>query len=149
MEKRELHKAGKITLLKNFTLFNLAGFLGFILGTAAFTITMIIYPNPTVAWLFANGIGGIAHFSANYIMQRQAKNKIVKNFIVFNVTGTVGFIVATITFAVAIIFIQNSTAAWLIGNTPGAFTHFILNDKAANIKRSHNHQTINQTKNIT
>lgn len=133
MGNRELPKQGKFDIFRNFAIFNLAGFIGFILGTAAFTASMLVFPNPTFAWLFANGVGGISHFSANYIMQRQKKEKIVKNFIVFNATGIIGFIVSTVAFAATIIYIQHPTAAWLIGSTPGALAHFILNDKAINL----------------
>lgn len=134
MSNRKLPKIGRLNILRNFAIFNLGGTIGLILGTISFTASTLLYPNPTFAWLLANGIGGISHFIANYIMQRQKKEKIVKDFIVFNASGVIGFLVATVTFAVAIIFIQHSTAAWLVGNAPGTIVHFILNDKAANIK---------------
>ncbi len=144
MGNRELPKAGRLNIFRNFAIFNLAGFIGFILGTAAFAASMLVYSNPTFAWLFANGIGGISHFSANYIMQRQKKEKIVKNFIVFNATGLIGFFVSTVAFAAAIIFIQHSTVAWLIGSAPGALAHFILNNKATNLDLKPKHQTSNK-----
>lgn len=145
---RELPKPSKFAVFKNFMIFNLAAVVGFILGTVSFTASMLVYPNPTFAWLFANGVGGISHFGANYIMQRQTKEKIVKNFIVFNATGLIGFLVASGAFAAAIIYIQgsamagligsfnitDSTAAWLIGSALGTVAHFILNDKATNLK---------------
>jgi hypothetical protein len=128
-----LPKVGKFDLSKNFIIFNLAGVIGFLLGTVSFTVSMFVFPNPTFAWLFANCIGGVAHFSANYLMQRQTKEKLVKNFVVFNATGIAGFLVATATFAVAILYIQNSTAAWLCGSLFGTFAHFMLNNKAMNL----------------
>ena len=133
----ELPKMGKFGILKNFTLFNIAAVIGFLLGTASFTVSMLLFPNPTFAWLFANGVGGLSHFAANYFMQRQTKEKIVKNFIVFNATGIIGFLVASATFAVVIIYIQNSTAAWLLGSIVGTLAHFILNHKATKQKPKH------------
>jgi putative flippase GtrA len=133
----EMPKIGTFGILKNFILFNIAAVVGFILGTFAFTGSMFIFPNPTFAWLFANAIGGLSHFAANYLMQRQTKEKIVKNFIVFNATGIIGFIVATATFAVVIIYIQDSTSAWLLGSLVGTLAHFILNHKATKQNPKH------------
>jgi putative flippase GtrA len=136
MGNRELPKLGKVAVFKNFAIFNFAAVIGFILGTAGFAVSLLVYPNPTFAWLFANGIGGVAHFAANYVMQRQTKEKkekIVKNFIVFNATGLIGFFVSTIAFAATIIYIQDPTAAWFIGSFIGTLAHFILNDKATNL----------------
>jgi putative flippase GtrA len=63
-------------------------------------------------------------------MQRQTSEKIVKNFVVFNATGIIGFLVASVMFAVAIIYIKDSTAAWLCGSVVGTLAHFVLNNKA-------------------
>ncbi|MCW4018993.1 MAG: hypothetical protein NWF00_10005 [Candidatus Bathyarchaeota archaeon] len=128
--KTELPKQGKLAVFKCFVLFNLASVVGFLLGTASFTMCMFLFPNPTFAWLFANGVGGISHFGANYIMQRQTKDKIAKNFIVFNATGMVGFLISSAMFGFAIVYIQDSTAAWLLGSAVGTFTHFVLNERA-------------------
>jgi hypothetical protein len=130
MGRSELPKSGKLAGFKCFILFNLAAVIGFLLGTASFSASMIIFLNPTFAWLFGNAIGGISHFGFNYIMQRQTKDKIAKNFIVFNATGIIGFLVASAMFAVVILYIQNSTAAWLCGSLVGTLAHFVLNDRA-------------------
>ncbi len=127
-------KFRRLAALKCFVIFNLAAVVGFILGTVSFTASMFVFPNPTFAWLFGNCIGGLSHFGANYKMQRQKKEKIVKNFIVFNATGMIGFLVATGMFAAAIIFLQNSTAAWLMGSFVGTLTHFLLNDRAMKLE---------------
>jgi putative flippase GtrA len=100
------------------------------LGTAAFSASMVLFPNPTFAWLFGNAVGGLSHFGANYLMQRQTTDKLAKNFIVFNATGVIGFIVASAMFAVTILFIQDSTIAWLSGSLVGTLSHFILNERA-------------------
>jgi putative flippase GtrA len=125
-------KSSRFKTLKCFIMFNLAAVIGFLLGTASFTSSMFMLPNPTFAWLFANAVGGLSHFGANYVLQRQTKEKIVKNFIVFNATGIIGFLVATVMFAVAIIYVQNPTASWLIGTLMGTLAHFALNQKAMN-----------------
>ena len=130
-------KSNRLAAFKCFVIFNLAAVIGFILGTISFTASMYFFPNPTFAWLLGNAVGGLSHFGANYVMQRQTKDKIAKNFIVFNVTGIIGFLVASGMFAVAILYIQNSTAAWLLGSLVGTLSHFILNDRAMklNLKR--------------
>ena len=63
-------------------------------------------------------------------MQRQTTDKIAKNFIVFNATGIIGFLVSSVMFAAAIIFIQDSTVAWLAGSLVGTLSHFLLNERA-------------------
>jgi hypothetical protein len=125
-----LPKSGKLAGFKCFILFNLAAVIGFLLGTASFTASMFTFPNPTFAWLFANAVGGLSHFGANYVLQRQTKDKIAKNFVVFNATGILSFLISSAMFAVAILYIQNSTAAWLFGSLVGTLTHFVLNDRA-------------------
>ena len=123
-------KSGKLAGFKCFILFNLAAVIGFLLGTASFTASMFTFPNPTFAWLFANAVGGLSHFGANYVLQRQTKDKIAKNFVVFNATGILSFLISSAMFAVAILYIQNSTAAWLCGSLVGTLAHFMLNDRA-------------------
>lgn len=123
-------KSGKLAGFKCFILFNLAAVIGFLLGTASFTASMFTFPNPTFAWLFANAVGGLSHFGANYVLQRQTKDKIAKNFVVFNATGILSFLISSAMFAVAILYIQNSTAAWLCGSLVGTLAHFVLNDRA-------------------
>jgi hypothetical protein len=140
MERPACPKAGKLAAMKCFVIFNLAAVVGFILGTVSFTVTMAVYDNPTFAWLFANCIGGLSHFGANYVMQKQKKEKIVKNFIVFNATGIVGFLISSTVFAITLFFTQNSTIAWisaqsstiswLSGSLFGTLTHFLLNERA-------------------
>ena len=127
-------KSGKLARFKCFILFNFAAVIGFLLGTAAFSASMVLFPNPTFAWLFGNAVGGLSHFGANYLMQRQTTDKIAKNFIVFNATGILGFLVASAMFAVVILYIQNSTSAWLLGSLVGTLAHFVLNDKAMKFK---------------
>lgn len=128
--RAELPKPGKFAVLRNLAIFNFAAVIGFILGTASFTMSMFVFPNPTFAWLFANALGGISHFGANWAMQGQAKEGIAKNFVVFNATGILGFLVASSMFAVAVFWIQDSTIAWLLGSSVGTLSHFLLNDKA-------------------
>ncbi len=139
-----MSKPGRLAGFKRLMLFNLAAVIGFLLGTASFTVSMFFFPNPTFAWLFANAVGGLSHFGANYMMQRQTTEKIAKNFIVFNATGILGFLIASAMFAVAILYIQNSTAAWLLGSLVGTLSHFILNDKAMklNLKRWNTHRLV-------
>jgi hypothetical protein len=134
MGRRELPKVNKVAVFKNFMIFNFAAVIGFVLGTAAFTGSMVVFPNATFAWLFGNVIGGISHFGANYVMQRQTKDKIVKNFVVFNATGIIGFLLSSGMFALALVCLQNSTAAWLCGSLVGTFSHFALNYGAMNFK---------------
>ena len=131
-------KSGRLSGLRCFILFNLAAVVGFILGTIAFAASLFFYPNDTFAWLFANVVGGLSHFGANYVMQRQTKDKIAKNFLVFNITGILGFLAASAIFELAIILIQNPNAAWLCGSLVGTASHFVLNDRAMklNLKRS-------------
>jgi hypothetical protein len=130
MRRKELPKPSKFAVFKSFVLFNLAAVVGFLLGTAAFAGSMFVFPNPTFSWLFGNAIGGLSHFGANFVMQRQTKEGIAKNFVVFNATGIIGFLVASAMFAVAIIFIKDSNAAWLCGSLVGTLSHFVLNHKA-------------------
>jgi hypothetical protein len=130
MRRTQLPKEGKLAVFKCFLIFNLAAVVGFLMGTASFSASMFVFPNPTFAWLFGNAVGGLSHFGANYVMQKQTKDKIAKNFIVFNATGIIGFLISSAMFAAAIIFIQNSTAAWLMGSFVGTLTHFLLNDRA-------------------
>ncbi|MCW4009132.1 MAG: hypothetical protein NWF05_00735 [Candidatus Bathyarchaeota archaeon] len=125
-----MEKTSRLAVFKSFVLFNLAAFVGFALGTVSFTASMFVYPNPTFAWLFANAVGGLSHFGANYVMQRQTKDKIVKNFVVFNATGIVGFLVSSAMFAAAILLIKDSTASWLLGCLVGTLSHYVLNDRA-------------------
>ena len=130
MRRAKIPKTGKFAMFKSMVLFNFAALIAFLLGTAAFELSMFAFPNPTFAWLFANALGGVSHFGANFVLQKQTTKGIAKNFIVFNATGIIGFLIASAMFAVAIIFIQNSTAAWFVGSLFGTMTHFILNDKA-------------------
>jgi hypothetical protein len=144
MRRSESPKSGKVAAFKRFMIFNLAAVIGFTLGTVSFTASMFIYSNATFAWLFANVIGGLSHFSANYIMQRQKKEKIVKNFVVFNVTGIAGFLISSAVFAATLLLTQNSTVAWisaqsstlawLSGSLFGTVSHFILNNRAMKIE---------------
>jgi hypothetical protein len=80
-------------------------------------------------------------------MQRQKKEKFVKNFVVFNATGIAGFLISSLVFAITILLTQNSTIAWLSSQSStlawlssslfGTLTHFLLNDRAMkiNLKR--------------
>jgi hypothetical protein len=129
MRRSEFPKTGKFAVLRNLMIFNLTAVIGFVLGTASFTASMFFFPNPTFAWLFANCIGGLSHFGTNYSMQ-QNKERIGKCFVVFNVTGILGFLASSAMFAVALIFIKNSTASWLLGSLVGTLSHFVLNYKA-------------------
>ena len=63
-------------------------------------------------------------------MQRQTKEKIVRNFVIFNTAGAIGFLVATVVFAAVILYIDNPTAAWLLGSLIGTLVHFGLNHVA-------------------
>jgi hypothetical protein len=123
-------KASRFAALRRLVLFNCAAVVGFILGTASFTASMFLYPNPTFAWLAGNVVGGLSHFAANWIMQGQSKKEIAKCFIVFNVTGILSFLFATAMFAVAEIYVHDSTASWLSGSVVGTLTHFAMNDRA-------------------
>jgi hypothetical protein len=100
------------------------------MGFASFAISMFFWPNDTFGWLLSNVVGGLSHFTANYFMQRQTTEKIAKNFLVFNVTGIIGFLFASAMFAGAIIFIQDSNVSWLLGSMVGTTTHYVLNDRA-------------------
>jgi hypothetical protein len=130
MRRSELPKAGKFAVLRNLLIFNITAVIGFILGTVSFTASMLAFANPTFAWLFANCVGGLSHFGTNWVMQGEPKDTIAKNFVVFNCTGIIGFLVSSAMFAVAILVIQNSTAAWLIGSLVGTLSHFCLNYQA-------------------
>jgi hypothetical protein len=123
-------KASKFSALRRLIIFNCAAVVGFVLGTVSFAASMFLYPNPTVAWLAGNCVGGLSHFAANYIMQGQSKNEIAKCFIVFNATGILSFLFATIMFAVAEIYVQEPTASWLLGSVVGTMSHFVMNDRA-------------------
>jgi hypothetical protein len=137
MKGKDLPKPSRLAVFKSFILFNLAAVVGFLMGTASFAGSMFFFPNPTFAWLFGNAVGGLSHFGANFVMQKQTKEGIAKNFVVFNATGIIGFLVSSAMFAAAIIFIQDSTAAWLCGSLVGTLSHFVLNDRAMklNLKR--------------
>jgi hypothetical protein len=137
MRRTELPKPGKFAVIRNLMIFNFAAVIGFLLGTASFTVSMFLFPNPTFAWLVANAFGGVSHFGANWMMQGQSKDKIAKNFVVFNATGILGFLAASAMFAVAILCIQDSTASWVLGSMVGTLLHFVLNDRAMklNFKR--------------
>ena len=130
MRRSEFPKTGKFAVLRNLAIFNFTAIIGFVLGTASFTASMFFFPNPTFAWLFANCAGGLSHFGTNYVMQGQTKETIAKDFVVFNATGILGFLVSSAMFAVAILCTQNSTAAWLLGSLVGTLSHFALNYKA-------------------
>ena len=134
MRRTELPKPSKVAVFKSFVIFNVAAVVGFLLGTVSFGASMLLLPNATFAWLFGNAVGGLSHFGANFVMQRQKKEKIAKNFVVFNATGIIGFLVASVMFAAAIIFVQDSTAAWLCGSLIGTMSHFVLNDRAMKIQ---------------
>ena len=138
MDNKEMPKVGKFAVFKSFIIFNLAALVGFILGTAAFGALMYVYLNPTVAWLFANGIGGISHFGSNYIMQRyiRTKKKIIKNLIIFYTAGIIALLVSTIVFEVVIILIQEPIIAWVTGSLIGTLVHFIFNRKAISLSKS-------------
>ncbi len=139
MRRSDFTKTGKFAALRRLLIFNSAAFVGFILGTASFTASMFLYPNPTFAWLFGNCVGGLSHFGANWVMQGQSKKELGKCFVVFNATGILSFLFASGMFAVSEVFIQNSTSSWLLGSVVGTLTHFVMNDKAVNInfKRGH------------
>ena len=129
MRRSDFTKAGKFAALRNLIIFNFAAVVGFVLGTVSFTTSMFLVPNPTFAWLFANCVGGLSHFGANWWMQGE-KEKIGKCFVVFNATGILGFLVASAMFAVAVLYIQDSTVSWLLGSLVGTLSHFVLNYKA-------------------
>jgi hypothetical protein len=135
-------KLGKFSTLRRLIIFNFAALVGFILGTISFWASMFLFPNPTFAWLFGNAVGGISHFGANYVMQGQSKKEITKCFVVFNATGFIGFLVASLMFAVTIIFINESTIAWFLGSLVGTMAHFVMNDMGMKIdlKNFRNHR---------
>ncbi len=134
MRRSDFTKAGKFAALRRLIIFNFAAVVGFALGTASFTVSVFLYPNATFAWLFGNLIGGLSHFSANYIMQGQSKKEIAKCFVVFNATGIASFLLASAMFAAAVVFIKDSTISWLLGSIVGTLTHFVMNDKAMTFK---------------
>jgi hypothetical protein len=134
MRRSDFTKAGKFAALRRLIIFNFAAVVGFILGTASFAASMIMLPNPTFAWLFGNCIGGLSHFGANWVMQGQSKKEMAKCFIVFNATGILSFLFASAMFAVAVIFVQDSTVSWLSGSIVGTLSHFVMNDRAMTIK---------------
>ena len=130
MRRSDFTKAGKFAALRRLVLFNFAAIIGFTLGTVSFTSSMFLYANPTFAWLFANCIGGLSHFGSNWALQGQSKKEMGKCFIVFNATGILSFLFASGMFAVSEVFIQNSTASWLLGSLVGTLSHFVMNEKA-------------------
>ena len=132
MRRSDFTKAGKFAAFRNLMIFNFAAVVGFTCGTVAFESSIFLLPNPTFAWLFSNVIGGLSHFGANWTMQGQ-KNEIGKCFIIFNVTGIMSFVASSATFAVAILALQNSTVAWLLGSLVGTLSHFAMNYKAMKI----------------
>ncbi|MFB3888547.1 MAG: hypothetical protein ACE14S_03585 [Candidatus Bathyarchaeia archaeon] len=133
MRRSDFSKTGKFAAVRRLFIFNFAAVLGFLLGTASFTASMFLHPNPTVAWLIGNLVGGLSHFSANWLMQGESKKEFGKCFVVFNATGIISFLLASLVFAAAEIFIQHSTAAWLLGSVVGTLSHFVMNDKAIRI----------------
>ncbi len=130
MRRSDFTKAGKFAALRRLIIFNSAAVVGFILGTAAFTASMFLFPDATFAWLFGNCVGGLSHFGANWIMQGQSKKEIGKCFIVFNATGIISFLLASAMFAMTEIFTQNAAASWLLGSIVGTLSHFAMNEKA-------------------
>lgn len=137
MRRSDFAKAGKFAAIRRLVIFNFAAIIGFALGTASFTSSMFLYANPTFAWLFANCVGGLSHFGSNWKLQGQSKKEMGKCFIVFNATGILSFLFASGMFAVAEIFLRNSTASWLLGSLIGTLSHFVMNEKAMklNIRR--------------
>ncbi len=137
MRRSDFTKAGKFAALRRLIIFNFAAVVGFLLGTASFTASMFLFPNPTFAWLLGNCVGGLSHFGANWVMQGQSKKEMVKCFVVFNATGIVSFLLASVMFALAVVFIHDSTVSWLLGSVVGTLSHFVMNDKAIklNLKR--------------
>jgi putative flippase GtrA len=133
MRRSDFAKTGKFAALRRLILFNFAAVVGFILGTISFTTTISLYPNPTFAWLFGNVVGGLSHFGANWALQGQSKKEFGKCFVVFNATGVISFLLASVMFAVAEIFAMESTVSWLLGSVVGTLSHFVMNDKAINI----------------
>ncbi len=129
MRRSDFTKAGKFAAVRRMVIFNFAAVVGFLLGTAGFTASMFMFPNPTFAWLFGNCIGGLSHFSANYIMQGQSKKEITKCFIVFNATGIIGFLAASGIFALARFLAVEPNASWLFGSMVGTTTHYVLNNE--------------------
>ncbi len=127
-------KGGKFAAFRRLILFNIAAVIGFILGTIAFTVSIFFYPDPTVAWLTGNVVGGLSHFAANYELQGQTKNEFAKCFVVFNATGIVSFLLASAMFATSVIFVGDSTASWFMGSVVGTLSHFVMNDKAIKIE---------------
>ncbi len=123
-------KASRFASLKCFIIFNLAAVVGFTLGFASFAISMFFWPNDTFGWLFSNVVGGLSHFTANYFMQRQTKEKIAKNFLVFNITGIMGFLFASGMFALAVFLIKEPNVSWLLGSMVGTTSHYVLNNQA-------------------
>jgi len=100
------------------------------LGFTSFAVSMFFWQNDTFGWLLSNVVGGLSHFTANYFMQRQSTEKIAKNFLVFNITGIMGFLFATGMFALAIFLIKESNVSWLLGSMVGTTTHYLLNNQA-------------------
>ncbi len=123
-------KPSRLASFKCFIIFNLAAVVGFTMGFGSFAISMFFWPNDTFGWLLSNVVGGLSHFTANYFMQRQTTEKIAKNFLVFNITGIIGFLFASAMFGAAIILIQDPNISWVLGSMVGTTTHYVLNNQA-------------------
>jgi len=122
-------QSSRFASFKCFIIFNLAAVIGFLAGFGTFAFSMYFYPNYTFGWLFSNVAGGLSHFTANFLMQKQTSEKIAKNFIVFNATGIIGFLAASAMFAVAIVLIKEPNVSWLLGSIVGTTTHYLLNNE--------------------
>lgn len=133
MRRSDFTKAGKFAAIRRLIIFNFAAVVGFLLGTAGFTASMFMSANATFAWLFGNCIGGLSHFGANWVMQGQSKKEMAKCFVVFNATGILSFLFASAMFAVAIVFVHDSTVSWLSGSIVGTLSHFVMNEKGMKI----------------
>jgi hypothetical protein len=134
MRRSDFTRAGKFAALRRLVIFNFAAIIGFLLGTVSFTSSMFLYANPTMAWLFANCIGGLSHFGSNWALQGPSKDGIAKNFVVFNATGILSFVFASVSFAAAVILAQDSNVSWLLGSFVGTMSHFVMNEKAQKLK---------------
>ncbi len=146
MRRSDFTKAGKFAALRRLIIFNFAAVVGFLLGTAGFTASMIAFSSATFSWLFGNCIGGLSHFGANWVMQGQSKKEMAKCFVVFNATGIISFLFASATFAVALVLIHASTTSWLVanestiswlaGSVVGTLSHFVMNEKGMKVNLS-------------
>jgi hypothetical protein len=133
MRRSDFTKTGKFAHIRRLFLFNFAAVVGFILGTVTFTAAMLLYPDPNFAWLFGNVVGGLSHFGANWALQGQSKQEFGKCFVVFNATGIVSFLLASVMFGVAEVLGMDATVSWLSGSVVGTLSHFVMNDKAINL----------------